>query len=496
VAALRGWRTWWGLNQRRFLVVRRRRAAATGGEDGAAGDSATLQWLLERLEDDYFDVRSAAAIALGRAGNAGTAGFIQGRLTDPNPDVRESALLGLGLLESPIAVMPLQMVVREERIRPRPRAMATVALGLSGSSVAVPALRHAARSAERLEIRGAALLSLGLTGGAMELPLLAAAAEDATAEPEARALAVNGHARLARRLDDPAGTKAVLDHLRRLTATAVAPAVRQSAVQAFGLLADFRALPTLLALLADEDAMVSRLAAVTAAEMARGKSEQSQVYDALAPLLERGRAKSESRAFTALALGLLGDRRAGAALLTMLEKESNHDTRAAAAVALGLLPYTPAAQRLTEIAAAKGNPALRAYAVLALGMLRDAAGTATLHELLLNAKAPELRAAAAVALGLTGGARSPKALAALLADSNVFVRISIVHALGHLRDDGGLAPLMDRFKREPNDEVRTMIVVAVGRIVQRGDLAPHHSLARGLNYLHPGLGARLVIGLE
>ena len=73
---------------------------------------------------------------------------------------------------------------------------------------------------------------------------------------------------------------------------------------------------------------------------------------------------------------------------------------------------------------------------------------------------------------------------------------SAVNALGYLRDDGALPPLLARFKREQNDEVRTMIVVAVGRIVQRADLARHHEIAHGLNYLAPGLGVRLVINLE
>ena len=116
--------------------------------------------------------------------------------------------------------------------------------------------------------------------------------------------------------------------------------------------------------------------------------------------------------------------------------------------------------------------------------------------LLSTVTTPEIRGSAAVGLGLTGTARGTAQLISMLKGGNTYVRMTTAVALGFLRDETAIHPILQRFETEPSNEVKALLVVALGRIAQRDVLAAHQELARGVNYLAPNAAIALAMRLQ
>lgn len=499
-----GWETWWSLNQWQYLRVRRVGVQASGGDEpgsptgtGTVGNDNLWKFLLDQTNHKYYDIRAASCIAIGRAGHIGMAGFLQPKAHDPNNDVRESALLGMGMLGSPMPVIQMQMILRDPATPNRLRAAAALGLGFTNDQSAIPALRRLLEEDGEEEIRAAAALALGRAGGTPERDLLLKVAQNGGVDAKIRSYAIGALGRIARGLrvtgavPDPTA-----DVLRRLALGDRADEVRRASVLALGHIGDPDALDTVLKVWAnDADNQTERFAILTAAQLASGRTEAIVVLNRLQPLLG-GRGTAGERGFAAIAAGLLGHDKAGPSLLKMITSGGSQDSEAAACVGLGLLRYDKAHGTLAQVASGRGAPKVRGYAALALGMINHTEAATTLTMLLDTVTTPQIRGSAAVGLGLTGAPRGTLKLVKMLEGGDTYVRMTTAVALGFLRDETTLNPIMKRFEREQSNEVKALLVVALGRIAQRDELAPHQDLARGVNYVAPNAAIALAMRLQ
>lgn len=103
------WEIWWSYNREYYLAQRARGAVLTGvralddkKQRADLREGRLIDLLLVALEDKDKDVRSSAAVALGKFGlSKGVRGALERRMGSPPegwPDVREGAIYGTGLL--------------------------------------------------------------------------------------------------------------------------------------------------------------------------------------------------------------------------------------------------------------------------------------------------------------------------------------------------------------------------------------------------------------
>jgi len=148
------WVTWWGYNQLKYLDFRNRQAARRGPVSGPGAPFGVKKeedpnaWrkgvrtkyagmLLEALSDEDEEVRTAAAVALGkwRVKDA-VAELKKMRVRDKVQQVRESALLGLVLMRDPALADYLIGVARTPSELPRMRGYALLGVGMTGDKKA------------------------------------------------------------------------------------------------------------------------------------------------------------------------------------------------------------------------------------------------------------------------------------------------------------------------------------------------------------------------
>jgi HEAT repeat protein len=497
------WEEWWSVNRWSHLRIRRRSIQSTGKETDAPkfADTPAGKFLLAALKDSHYDTRSAACIALGKAGTEAEITKVRARAFDKHHEVRESALLGLALLRADLRKADVLKLLADRKETPRLRAMAALALGLSRDPASVTALLDRMRAPnEEEEVRGAAALGLGLLGETNVIIELQRVALNRGHADVIRANAVTALAQLAKiRQTRPAvavpGSPAkkgrpepdslvALTHLLRTwLRTDTRKAVRRAALLGFGTLGDVSHLDEVLrAMKVDNDDMVQRLGMITAAQLAKGTDQAPRVQRQLS-LLCTGSGRMEGKGFAAIALGLLGERDGGRALIQVFKSGRHQSLRGAGAIGLGLLRHEPAVELLLSEATGRGNPTLRAQSTIALGMIGSRKVYEPLRTMLAETDRPQIKAAAAAGLALTGMPQDIKGVAALLQEKNAYVRMSAVQALGILRDDLALEPLMNHFKSETGPEIKALTVVAVGNILARRPVTALQELARHVNYL-------------
>src|SRR5262245_2951412 len=92
-----------------------RAAAADALGDVREGSDRTRarQGLESVLDDGRFEVRCAAALALGDLGDADAVDALLARVQDSHPEARQAAVIALGKLGNPAAVAPLLAALTE-----------------------------------------------------------------------------------------------------------------------------------------------------------------------------------------------------------------------------------------------------------------------------------------------------------------------------------------------------------------------------------------------
>lgn len=113
--------------------------------------------------DEKVEVRTAAAVSLGRIGHPLTKNYLVQAIKDPSQEVRFAAVLALGRVQEPGVVTFL-----EQRLRSDPswwvRYAVAIALGKTKKAWAVPALERAAREDSQWQVRMEAARALGEIG--------------------------------------------------------------------------------------------------------------------------------------------------------------------------------------------------------------------------------------------------------------------------------------------------------------------------------------------
>ncbi|MCI0342496.1 MAG: HEAT repeat domain-containing protein, partial [Planctomycetales bacterium] len=498
------WEEWWTLNKWEYTSTGRRGATITGAEGGSAtgGEERGLltKFLVECLKHEYFDIRSAAALALGKAGDKSAVPELIKLLKDSNPDVREGAAIALGILKDPEVIAPLVKEVLEnpETAKDsRLRSCAAMALGFIGDKAATtPLIEVYNKNTKDFEVRAAAIAGLGLLKDESAVPNLYQIMTSAGLDDQLRAYAASALGKCGfKEFTIPmAGGKAktisVVDKLLELLYNERSDQIRQSCVLALGPLGDEKQFEAVYKILqGDKDQMVQNFATMVLPRLAKTDKLRAATLEALSRVLT-GRNHS-GRGFGALAIGLLGEPTGAAALRKSFHSESDPSIREACALGLGLLKDKSFLSELQGAIMGTSDAKLRGYCCLALGMIGDREAVPVLQDVLKQAMTPEVKAAAAIALSQIGDRQAIPILVEMLKDKSGYVKNSTVVALGYFRDLSTVKALRECYDDiASNNETKAIVIASgLGYIVDRFERPILKQLAIDFNYT---LGAAMV----
>jgi HEAT repeat protein len=497
VASVLTWEQWWKRHGDIYTFVSKPDERITG-ERGiqtlSPARTRLLESLLANLKDDYFDVRAASAIALGKMGinSRRIRTALLKAVRDKKSDVRESALLALGMIRAVEASRHVAVILTQKRNETSVRCFAAVALGLMKDPANTAILQNVFTAPDtKEEVKAGALLGLGLLGDQRAAYTLYPVFTSNYKE-ELQALAVTALAKIGTtEVVFRHGRKSVTVDLvtlfeRKLTNKQTRTEVRRSIAMALGTIgrqdSSVRALQ--LAVRADRDKGVKAFALLSLARIRKDEATAMVVHDTLRRVLAAEK-DAVVKGFAALAVGLSGDREGGKVLLGVFKDKGRADVRAAAAIGLGLLKYKPA---LPDLGEEVQNPAdggrARGYAAIALGMIGEPASSDFLKSVLGNVNIPYLKWASATGLALLGDRSAVPTILAQLDDGNRITRESAIRSLAHFREDTTIAPLLEQFSKEDSDEVRTMIAVTLGKIADVSETIPVlRRIGRNVNWV-------------
>jgi HEAT repeat protein len=482
------WEHWWQLNQWNYTRVGRRGTQSSGGEGDGTAESPVQKFLKEALKDKYFDVRSAAAIAIGKASQKASVDALLPLLDDSNPGVQESAILALGMLKDTRNIPHLLKVIENRgKYKDAQRATAALAMGFIGDKAATSSLVDVLNKSTDEEIRAAAVVALGLLkdDSAVEpLYKLISVARGKNVE-KLRAYAVTALGKLGIPEFTPQGSKkkvSVTDLLKKLMHTDKSKQVKRSAVLALGALGGEKYLNDLIKKVkADRDPMVRNFAMIALARLAESDRAKRAIRQELERVL-MGKDYS-GKGFAALSLGLLGDKAGARALQRAFKEQSDPSNRSAAAIGLGLLKDESSAMNLLSQIQLSRDSKIRGYCCVALGMMQAKQAVPEMRRILTKEKNPELRAAAAIALANMSDPEGMEILRKALDDKNSYLKMTTALALGYFRDDKVVPDLTKAFAKEKNNEVRAIMTVALGYIVDPNEVPVLKQVATDFNYL-------------
>lgn len=416
------------LDSRRRQSVRESAALALGLLPATGDETESTRQALEevaRSDDEAPRLRGCAVYGLGMRGEITSLPFLVEtvRTRDGGWDVPAAGLTALGLSRQPMVRADLESALESDR-RGRQResilrVYAAHGLSAMGDPKAIPALREAAEDKDE-NVRRAAVLALGALSNeaddaTVELlaRLLVRDRDRATRNMAALSLARTGHARveaLLRRDYDKGDSQ----H-------------KPFAALALGLLARRNGSPDMVKpLVRDfEERANADLRGALALAIGLGRCEAG------APALRNvvsARGDAELRAHAALALGLMGDRFGGPAVLRPLLADAKDDVlRREAALALGLIGDREAVRLLVDTVENGNTVFVRGSAAMALGRIGGREAGDALTALLADTKRPAIgRAMAAVGIGMLLDRNAGRGLARIGTDLNWYLQTDSV----------------------------------------------------------------------
>jgi HEAT repeat protein len=492
--AITRWETWWAANKNAWLRLSERlagdapnttpsktplseRAVKAAEKKDEALRARLAALFIEALSDKEFEVRTAAAVALGKTGDASASEPLRAAATkDPHKDVRDSAVLGLGLLGRPTDIPFLERMLYDREELPRRRAFAAFALGLiGGDDAAVSLLRFVDGPPEgrpvedlhkRPELAASTFLAMGMTGGADVLPALRAAVTDGEHQEGVRAFAVISLGRMQDRKS--------LSLVQTVLVSERDPGMRRAAAVALGKIAtaaDASAVTALTsAMTGDKDPVTRHFAT-----MSLGGIADPKIRALLREQFKKGAEGDAS--FAALALALQKDTESAPELRAALAKETDESAAGSLCIALGLLGDAPSGATIEKTLAGAKHLWLQGYAALSLGLVGATSSIPAIHARLGTEKDPRLRVNLAIALGLLRDPVARTYLVDTLRGADTFYeRTSAVFALGALRCTAAVSDIEVVYRdTKEKDILRAFAVVALGEIA---DPSPVPKLSR------------------
>ncbi len=490
------WKDWWEINKWRFTWTAQRQAIESGGTEGES-QNKLVEFLVGQLSNGYYDIRSAAAIALGKAGDARAIQPLKDLASsDSNATVVESAILALGMLKAKDAIPLLIEIFKSQKQGFRFRVYSAVALGLIGDhSAAKDLMNIAVVPKEHDEVKAAALLGLALMQYEPGAHTMITVLSNGQEKDQVRAVAATALGKLGIHYVKMGQNKKVpvMKYLLQVLQTCKKEdEIRQSAIlsiAALGPSADIpqeQLLTALLQVYEDKDDNVKCLTLMAIAELANKGKALTQAQSVFRSRLTNEK-NANVKSFACLAAGLSQDRESIDPLRNILKGGANPDVRSAAAVGLGLLKDVGATPTLLEILNEKTDKTLKGYCCISLGLMGakdNKEAMPKLNEIITTASDPELRAAAAMALTQLGDINAVNILTGLLNESNMYFKMSAVMAIGAFRDLGTVTPLINIFNGgSVNDETKAIIIVALGHIAEKGEVPLLRQIGLHYNFL-------------
>ena len=496
-AKVLSWKEWWRRHEFLFTHVSKK-GNITTGEEGPITMSPQIQLLvtdlLKTTRDDYFDVRAASCIALGKLGQntPEVRTKLVAALKDRHKDVQDSAALALGMVKAVEATHDLTKIVMNKRNKTSLRCFAAVGLGLMGNPANLRTLQNIFTASDtKEEVKAGALLGLGLLKderAAYTLyPVVMSNYKEELQSFAVTALAKIGTTEIEFRRGRKS-TKIDIVNLfeRKMLTKTTKTQVRRAMAMALGTIgredSSIKALQQ--AYRVDRDKGVKGFALLSMALMKKNDANKMVVNDTLRRALVRER-DNVVKGFAALAVGLSKDEEGGKLLLNVFLKERNPDVRAAAAVGMGIMKYKQALPDLgQEVKKPKDGGEARGYACVALGMIGDPAASDYLKSVLKDVNIPYLKWASATGLAILNDKSAIPMIMEWINDKNQITRESAIRSLSYFRDDSTISPLLDQFRKEKSDHVRTMCIVTLGMIGDVSDEIPVlRRIGRNVNWI-------------
>ncbi|MHC5039932.1 MAG: HEAT repeat domain-containing protein, partial [Planctomycetota bacterium] len=481
------WREWWKRNEWRFTRVASKKIQVTGQKEGEEGEKEAWhlktmrEFLLEALEDRHTDVRSSAAIALGKLGKGEEAVRVAlERLTkDSHADVQVSAVLALGMLKIRESAPFLVKILNTTKAASGLRAAAAVSLGQMQDPEHIPLLaRRGDRAKEKkTEVRMGAILGLGLIrneGCAHPLwSVLQGRDKDEVRGMAASALAKLGVETIALR----SGSKKKRFPLHRILENLLGnrktkSEIRRSVALALGMIGDAKSVAALKrAVQRDQDKAVRAFSMISLAELRARPLEGEKIQEFL---VRCGEAEQDRdvRPYVFLALGITKDP-SGGAVLRRGFLEGNNQERGAAALGLGMIRDEGSVTMLgAELDEPKTAGDARWYCCQALGMIGNREAAERLRWALDNLSTPYLQAAVCKGLAILGDRSAVPSVIKNLESRNQVVRTWAARSLGYFRDISTIPRLIEFIKSEKVEEVRALAIVSLGIIGEVAEKMP------------------------
>lgn len=418
-----GWTAWWGINRDRFLTGPS--GDIRGSEQGNASRATTPEqeralrkqitsMLRKGLDDDDYQVRAHALMALAKVGPPASLEDLMKGVRDDDYRVRQAAVVALGVFGDAHAEQMLLAILEGEKaarkamglakkVKLDTRVFAALSLGLLGeqtggvSSEGLEALRATlTRENRSVELNAAAAIALGMMRDTGSVELLTGYLGDRRNDTYIRAFCATSLGRLGDRRALPALVAAVKDKKS---------SVRGAAAAALGQIAG----PD------DREALVALRRSATARDvvqrnlsiMALGEVGGPAARETLMAWTSAG--DDELAGWATLSLGVLGRKhhddgadKVSAHIRKTMKTTRTPGRKAACCLALGLLGDGNAADELEEIALEGAHAEVRAHAVLGLGLLGARKSLEKLAGRLEREKNPSVVRAAATAYGLAG----------------------------------------------------------------------------------------------
>ncbi|MHC4600645.1 MAG: HEAT repeat domain-containing protein, partial [Planctomycetota bacterium] len=493
------WKTWWEINKWRFTWTPQRGAVVTDDETGEGGVRFLAEFLVQSLEHKNFDIRGAAALALGRAGSRVkdmAVPALQKLTEDKHWVPAESAVLALGMLGSKESVPMLSKILENQKAKHRMRAHAAVALGLIGDKSASRIMMDLVNKPKtHIQVRGAALMGLALMKEEAAAFTVLKIMNNRSEKEDLRAMAATalgkmGFSEIAK---GRKSTNVVEALVKVLANTKKDKKLKLSAIMAVCALGPSGKITP--------EKLVDVLGRIY--QRQRSSDVRSFILVGIAELASEGRAQENARrlfrnvlqnesnqdllSFACLAAGISKDRASIKFLRKIFQNSANAQLRSAAAVGLGLLKDVDSTELLLAAIEGKGAAELKGYCCISLGLMGakdNKEALPTLRTILTDGSNPQLQAASAMALTLLGEANAVDTLLKVVAEGNAYSRMSMIMAIGYFRDMNTVKPLIDLFhsKKGMNDEIRAITLTALGYIAEEAEVPILKRISAHYNY--------------
>ncbi len=339
-------------------------------------------------------------------------------LQNPNPRQRSQAARELGDLKNEISIPALIRALQED-VNTYVRSAAAEALGHIGSSEAIFPLMDALHDPSSF-VRRAAAIALGQMQAKEAQGALLQALDDPNFY--VRRAAINAIGKL--------GIPSLGAVLLPLLETSDAR-IQRTVIIALRRLKTHQAISKMAAILEQHNTCPSPrdLPLVKTLVIALG---DLQAQEAVTVLIKVLRGYVGARSLAAVALGQIGDPRAGPALAEALRDKSTN-LQLAALKSLGKLKYREAAPKIRRFLSSP-DPRKRRVAAQTLGQLKDEVAMAELLKIARSDTSPLVRPAAVEALGNLGNADLLPDLLPLIEDTNAYLRATLADTLCSLYD--------------------------------------------------------------